>query len=163
MLCDRLIPDIYCCDSHRHNSYLTLICIHLILALPCFSLDIWHRYLPCLSLDIDTGTCHAILIIWYRHRYLPCYTYYLISTPVLVMLYLYLISIPVHAMLYLLFDIWYRYSPCYTYRLLPDTWYSNTWHSTWYCDTWLVTVIPGTCIILHIHDYYFYGNLAWLL
>ena len=39
MLYDRLIPDIWCCDSHRHISYLTLIS--------------------------HTGTCHATLITWY--------------------------------------------------------------------------------------------------
>jgi len=129
MWCDRLIPDIWCCDSHRHISYLTLTYIHLIfgllylthvpntgtchayhlililvLAMLYLLFDIWPRYLPCLSLDI-----------WYC--YLPC----------------------------LLLDIWHWYLPCYTYRLIPDT---------WYC---------GTCIIMHIHDYYFYGNLAWLL
>jgi len=109
-----------------------------VLAMLDLSLNIWRRYLSWLSLDINTGTCHAILVIWYL--------------------------IPVLVTLYLLFDIWYRYLPCYTYRLLPDTWYNNTWHLTcyhlvlvhltWYC---------GTCIILHIHDYYFYRNLAWLL
>jgi len=61
-----------------------------------------------------------------------------------------------------------------TWHLIPDTWYMtlNNWHaitqltcyhlvlvhSTWYCDTWLDTITPDTCIILHIHDYYFYGT-----
>ena len=107
MLRDWLIPSIWCCDSHRHISYLTLTCIY--------------RYLPCYTyyLISDTGTCHTMLITWYM--------------------------ISVLAVLCLLLDIWYRYLPCYTYRLIPDT---------WYC---------GTCIILHIHGYYFYGDLAWLL
>jgi len=136
MLRDRLIPDIWCYDSHRHISYLTLTCVHR--CLPCYT---WH-------LISDTGTCHAILITWYLTLVL--------------------------AMLYLTLDIWHRYLPCYTWPLMSDT---GTWHAithltcyhlvlvhlTWYCDTWLVTVIPGTCIILHIHDYYFYGDLAWLL
>ena len=94
---------------------------------------------------------------------------------------------------YLIFDVvtltnilvtwpWHIYTwylACYTWHLIPDTWYNNTWQLTCYhsldmlspgtstldryCDTWLVTVIPGTCIILHIHDYYFYGDFAWLL
>ena len=78
MWCDRLIPDIWCCDSHRHISFLTLTYIHLILGL---------LYL---TLYIDTVTCHAY--IWYptlvlamlylthdtRHRYLPCYIWHMI-------------------------------------------------------------------------------------
>ena len=124
--------------NHRHISYLTLTCIHLILAMPCLTLEIWQRYLPCLSLDIDTSTCYAILIIWYL--------------------------IAVLAMLYLLLDIWHRYLPYYTYRLLPDTWYNNIWHLTCYHPILVhLTWYCGTCIILHIHDYYFYGDLAWLL
>ena len=67
LLCDRLIPDICCCDSHRHISYLTLTCIHLILAMP--DTVTCHAY----HLISDTGTGHA---------------YHLISTPVLAMLYL---------------------------------------------------------------------------
>jgi len=150
ILRDRLITDIWCCDSHRHISYMILTCIHLILAMLYLTLDIWHQYLPCYiwHLISDTSTCHAILDTWYL-------------TPVL-------------AMLYLTLDIWHRYLPCYTWPLISD---SGTWHAithltcyhlvlvhlTWYCDTWLVTVIRGTCIILHIHDYHFYGDLAWLL
>ena len=113
----------------------------------CLSLDIRYRYLPCLLFDI-----------WYR--YLPCYTYYLISDTgtchaMLITWYL----TPVHATLYLTLDIWHRYLSCYT-----DTWYNNTWHLTCYHPV-LVRLIRycGTCIILHIHDYYFYGDLAWLL
>ena len=76
-------------------------------------------------------------------------------------------------------DIWYRYLTCY--HLTPDTrpWYMtlDNWHAithltcvhmvlvhlTWYCDTWLGTITPDTCITWHIHDYHFYGDLAWLL
>ena len=36
-------------------------------------------------------------------------------------------------------------------------------HLTWYYDTWLDTIAPDNCITLHIHDYHFYGDLAWLL
>ena len=50
---------------------------------------------------IYTDTCHAIFDIWYL-------------TPVL-------------AMLYLTHDTRHRYLPCYIYRLLPNTWYNNTW------------------------------------
>ena len=66
-----------------------------------------------------------------------------------------------------------------TWYLIPDTWYMTlvNWHAityltcfhmtlvhlTWCCDTWLDTIIPGTCITLHIYDYHFYEDLAWLL
>ena len=100
-----------------------------------------HRYLPCYTyyLISDTGTCHVILITWYL-------------TPVLVMLYLSL-------------NIWHRYLPCYTYHLISDT---DTCHATlrhltychlvpihltWYCDTWLDTITPDTirlCIFMII-------------
>jgi len=84
---------------------------------------------------------------------------------------------------------WHWY--VYTWQLIPDTWYLtpvldmlslNTWyltpniwyltidmlslgmkHLTWCCDTWLDTITPDTCIIFPIHDYHFYGDLAWLL
>ena len=137
----------------------------LVLAMLYLSLDIWHRYLPCYTyyLISDTGTSHAMLITWYLipilamldlsldiwHRYLPC----------------------------LSLDIWYRYLPCYTYYLIsdistyhatliawyltPDTWYNNTWHLTCYHPVLVhLTWYYGTCIILHIHDYYFYRDLA---
>ena len=150
----------WCCDSHQHISYLTLTCIHLILDLllldTCYlTLDIRYRYLPCYTWHVisDTDTGHVILNTWYRTLaldmlYLTPDPWHLILTPVLDMLYL---------------------------TLDPGSWYmthANTHltrfhivvvHLTWYCDTWLVIVIPGTCIILHIHDYHFYGELAWLL
>ena len=119
-------------------SYLTLICIH--------------RYLPCYTyyLISDTGTCHAMLITWYL-------------IPVLAMLYLSL-DIWHRYLPCLSLDIWHRYLPCYTYRLIPDTWYNNTWHLTCYHPVLIhLTWYCGTYIILHIHDYYFYGDLAFLL
>ena len=134
LLCDRLIPDICCCDSHRHISYLTLTCIHRYL--PCY---IWHM-IP------DTGTCHAIFDTWYPtpvlamlyllfdiwYRHLPCHTYHLISD-----------TGTFHATL----DI-----------LPPGT---NTlglilWHLT-------DTITPDTCTSLHIHDYHFYEDLIIIL
>ena len=113
--CDRLIPDMWCCDSHRHISFLSLTYIHLILgqailntwyltpvlAMLYLTLDIWHRYLSCYTWPLisDTGTCHAIFDTWY-------------PTPVLVMLYLTL-------------DIRHRYLTCYH---SPDM-LSHTWHA----------------------------------
>ena len=54
--------------------------------------------------------------------------------------------------------------------LTPNIWHLTidmlslgTIHLTWCCDTWLNTITPDTYIILPIHDYHFYGNLAWLL
>ena len=93
----------------------------------------------------------AMLITWYRHRYLPCYIWYMISTLLL-------------AMLYLLFDIWYQYLPCYTHRLISDTWYNNTWHLTcyhsvlvhltWYCAPILYYIFMTITFTGTWHDYY---------
>jgi len=124
-------------------------------------LIIWHWY-------VILNTWSLTLESWHRH--LTCYTGHLISdtwylTPVLDMLYL----IP---------DPWYLISDTgtwhvITWHLIPDTWYMTlgNWHVitylicfhmvlahlTWYCDTWLGYYY--TCIILHIHDYHFYGDL----
>jgi len=134
---------------YRHVNYLTLICLYL-------SPDPWHLISDTgtwnvildtwsLTLDIDTGTWHVILDTWS-----------------------------------LTLDIWHRYLTCYhltpdTWHLIYDTWHLTCYHSldicyhlvlthlTWYCDTWLNTIIPDTCITLHIHDYHFHGDLAWLL
>ena len=68
------------------------------------ALDIWHRYLTCICLTLDTshlisdtGTCHVILDTWY-----------------------------------LTLDIWHRYLTCY--HLTPDTWHLiyDTWRLTCY-------------------------------
>jgi len=111
--------------------------------------DIWHQHWYVI-LDIWS----LVLDIWHRH--LICYTWHLIS------------------------GTWYLIPVFDMLHLTPDTWHliHNTWqltcyhltcfhmvlaHLTWYCDTWLDTIIPDTCIILHIHYYHFYGDLAWLL
>ena len=86
---------------------------------------------------------------------------------------------PVLDMLYLTPDPRYLISDTGTWYVILDTWYMtlDNWHAithltcyhlvlthlTWYCDTWLDTIIPDTCTALHIHDYHFYGDLAWLL
>ena len=78
--------------------------------------------------------------------------------------------------------IWHWYLTCYHLTLdpwhpIPDTWYMilDNWyaithliyfhmalvHLTWCCDTWLGYYY--TCIIFSVHDYHFYGDLAWLL
>ena len=153
MLRDRLIPDIWFCDSHRHISYLILTCIHLIIVMLYLTLDIWHRYLPCYIWHMisDAGTCHAIFDTWY----LP---------PVLAMLYLTLDTdtgtchaifdtwylTPVLAMLYLTLDIWHRYLPCYTWHLISDT-------GTWYVITWPDIMTPDW-ILLHLY----YLTYSWL-
>ena len=113
-------------------------------------------------------TCHAILNTWYLtpilamlyltldiwHRCLSCYIWHLISDT---------------GTCHVILDPWY---PTLVLDMLSLTWHAITHltcyhlilvHLTWYCDTWLVTVIPGTCIILNIHDYHFYRDLAWLL
>jgi len=140
MLRDQLIPDIYC-NSHRHISYLTLTWIHLILVMPCLTLDIWHRYLPCYTyyLISDTGICYAMFITWYL--------------------------IPVLTMLYLLCDIWYRYLPCYTYYLISDTGTCHAMLITWYLTPVLVMLSPVTStldlILWHLY-YITYSSLLLL-
>ena len=110
-----------------------------------------HRHLTCYIWHVisDTDTGHVILDTWYR-------------TPALDMLY-------------------------YTWLLIHDTWScTGTWYvilATWSWHLiydmihasiylprfhmvqvhWPDTIIPDTCIIWHIHDYHFYGDLAWLL
>ena len=171
MLRDRLIPSIWCCDSHRYISYLTLICIY--------------RNLPCYTyyLISDTGTCHAILIIWYLilvlamlyllldtwHRYLPWYTYYLISdTGTCHAIFDPWYLTPVLAMLYLTRDTWHWYLPCYTWHLdagtchaILDTWYitpvldmlyltPDTWHLYYLACSWLLRdQTSGTPVLLN--------------
>ena len=75
MWCDRLIPDIWCWDSHRHIGYLTLTYIHLILDVVTLT-DIlvtwpWHVY---------TGTCHASIDTWHTATWYQ-YTWPDIVTP----------------------------------------------------------------------------------
>ena len=103
------------------------------------------------ALSIYTDTWHVTLDIWFMTPALGIYT----GT-------WYLKPVPRH----LIFR--HRYS---TYVIL-DTW---PWHPlydmfscgtstlTWHCDPWPDTTTPDTCIIWHIHDYHFYGDLAWLL
>ena len=120
--------------------------------------------------------------IWFTwHRYvnyltLICYAWHLIPDT------WYLTS--VLNMFYLIPDLWHLISDTgtwhiITWHLIPDIWYMtlDDWHAithltcfhivlvhlTWYCDTWLDTITPDACITLHIRDYHFYGELAWLL
>jgi len=159
MLRERLIPDIWCCDSPRHISYLILTFIHLILAMLYLTLDIWHRYLPCYIWHMisDAGTCHAIFDTWYLtpiltmlyltldiwHRYLPCYIWHMISDTgtchaILDTWYMILVL----AMLYLTHDIWHRYLPCYIWHMISNT-------GTWHVITWPDIVTPDW-ILLHL-------------
>ena len=96
----------------------------------------------------DVVTLTDILVTWSWHVYtwyLPCYTKHLISD-----------TGTCHAIL----DTWYL---TLVLDMLSLTWHAITRltcyhlvlvHLTWYC---------GTCIILHIHAYHFYGDLTWLL
>jgi len=132
--------------------YLTPV-IAMLYSPPIFAMlhltrDIWHRhsvFTPVLG--IYTGT-------QYLHRHLACYTWYVIYDS----------------------GTWYLHWHS-IYR--PGTWYvildTCTWHTvydmlscgtntlTWHRDSWPDTTTPDTCIIWHIHDYHFYGDLAWLL
>ena len=117
----------------------------------------WPWYVYTWYLISDSGTWHVIT------RHLIPDTWYL--TPVL-------------DTWYLTPDTWHLISDTgtwhvITWHLIPDTWYMTfdmlslfymiLVHLTWCCDTWLDTIIPNTCITLHIHDYHFYGDLTWLL
>ena len=141
MLLYLLLPDIWCCDSHWHINYLTLVCLHLTLIIDMllltwhlmFDTGSWHiildtQYLtPALDmlyLIPDTGTWYVILDTWSLtldtgHRHLICITWHLISdtwnlTPAL-------------DMLYLTPDLWYLISD-------TSTWHVITWHLIY--DTW---------------------------
>ena len=125
------------------------------------TLDIWHRYLTCYHLTPDAWyltlddwhaitylTCfHMVLVhlIWCYDTWLDYYyTWHLISAT---------------GTWYVILDIWH---------LIYDTWHLTCFHMvlvhlTWYCDTWLDTIVLDACITLHIHDYHFYGDLAWIL
>ena len=140
-------------DIWHGTCHATLITWYLtpVLTMLYLSLDIRHRYLPCYTYHLisDTATYH----IW--HRYLPCYTYHLIFDTgtchaILITWYL----TPVLTMLYLSLDIWYWHLTCYHLVLV---------HLIWYCDSWLDIITPDTCISLHNHDYHFYGDLIIIL
>jgi len=74
----------------------------------------------------------------------------------------YLIPVPRHLIfrhrysIYVILDTW-SWHPVY------DILSCGTSTLTWHCDPWPDTTIPDTCIIWHIHDYHFYGDLTWLL
>ena len=129
-----MIPDTGTCHVILNTRYLTLV-----LAMLYLTHDTWHRYFSCYIWHMipDTGTWHAILATWY-------------VTPVFAMLYLTLIYDT---------STWHMLSlgPSIHWpdivtldRTLPPL--IPVLYGTWYC---------GTCIILHIHDYYFTGT--WLL
>ena len=118
--------------------------------------DLWHVIYDTDARYVILDTWSTTLDIW--HWYLICHTWHLIHgtwylTPVLDLLSL---------------DTWYL-TPDIGH-LIHDTWYHSLdmlSHGTsifdlilWY---WLDTITPDTRIILHIHDYHFYGDLAWLL
>ena len=123
----------------------------------------WHQHLTCYYLP---NTWYLTLALVFDMLYLTpdLDTWYL--TPVLDLLLL--------NTRYLTHDIWHRYLTCH--HLTIDTWLDD-WHAithltyfhmvlvhlTLCCNTWLDTITPDTCITLHIHDYHFYGDLAWLL
>jgi len=150
MWCDRLIPDIWCCDSHQHISYLTLTYIHLILGLLYLTHDIWQRYLSCYTYHMisNTDTYHAILIIWYL-------------TPILAMLYLTLdIGHRVLVMLYLTPDI-----------ITLDTWHAITrtstldlilWHLYYITYSWLSLLRGLGMIIILLPDFWYSWTLVLL-
>jgi len=139
-----LIPDTW---------YLTLVLDMLTLDTWYLTLDIWHQYLTCYHLTPDTWHLISDTGIWHVDTWhLILDTWYLI--PVLDML-----SLDTNTW-HLIYDTWQL--TCY--HLIIDICYHLVLaYLTWNCDIWLNTIIPGTCITLHIHDYHFYGDLAWLL
>ena len=121
--------------------------LKLVLAMLYLTLDIRHRYLPCYTWHMlpDTGTCHAIFDPWY-------------PTPVLAMLNTgYLTSLL--AMLITCIDT----GTCHAILI---TWYAFMWYKYIDFTSWPLTghYHPWyRYIIWHIHNYHFYGDLAWLL
>jgi len=181
MLRDRLIPSIWCCDSHRYISYLTLTCIH--------------QYLPCYTYYLISGTCHAMLITWYlilvlamlyltydtRHRYFPCYIWHMIPdtgtfhaifdlwylTPVLAMLYLiyylwhpHTVFTPTLDMLYLILDPRHLISDTGTCHAILITWYLTPVLAMLHLT--LDILPPGTntlgLILWYLTGYYYTGH-----
>ena len=122
--------------------------------------SVFIRHLTCYTWHVtsDTDTWHVILDIWFMTPALSIYTgiRYLQALDML-----YLIPDPQHLILdtgtwYVILDTW-SWHP--VYNMLS----CGTSTLTWYCDTWPDIITLDTCIILHIHDYHFYRDLAWLL
>jgi len=117
---------------------------------------------------------HDLLITWHW----LVYTWHLIPDTWYLILILDMLSLDTWS---LTIDIWHWYLTCY--HLTPDTWHliSDSWRLTcyhlildicyhlvlidltWCCGTWLDIITPDICSTLLIHDYYFYGDLTWLL
>ena len=90
--------------------------------------DIRHRYLSCYTyyLISDTGICHTILNTWYR--YLHRHMIYNTDT-------CHAIPDP---------DIWHRYLPCYIWHMIPNT---DTCHAIF--DTWYLTPVLAMLYLTH--------------
>jgi len=137
----------------------------------------WHVY---------TGTCHAILIIWYLilvltmlcllldiwYRYLPYYIWPMIPNngTCHVILDIWFMT-PAHGIYtdtwYVIFDTWstildirHRYLPCFTWHLTYC--HLVPIHLTWYCDL-TGYYYSGHRTSLHTHDYHFYGDFIIIL
>jgi len=134
------------------------------------TLDMWHQYLTCYTWHLISDTWYLMTLV-FDMLYLTPDPWHWYLTLVL-------------DMLYLTPNFWHLISDtgtwhAITWYLIPGTWYItlDDWHAithltcfhmaqahlTWYCDTWLDNITPDTCVTLHIHDYHFYGDLAWLL
>jgi len=119
MLRDRLIPDIWCCDSHRHISYLILDTWYPTPALDMLylALDIWHWYLLCytwhltsdiwhLALDmLSSGIDTFYLILWHLTGYYYTWHLYFFAYSWLSLLR------GLGMIIILLPDIWYSWTP----------------------------------------------------
>ena len=137
MLCE--LVNIWCCTlySHRH--------------LACYT---WY-----VTSDTNTWLLNLIYDLWHRHS---------VFTPALDILYL--IPDPRH----LILDIgtWYMSylspdpNPRYMTHANPYLICFHVVQVHWpdiMTHPWPDTTTPDTCIIWYIHDYHFYGDLAWLL
>ena len=142
------------------------------------------------ALSIYTDTWHVTLDIWFMTPALGIYTgtrylhRYLVFTPILGKLHLIYELWLRHSVFTLVLSIctgtWYLkpvprhliFRHRYSIYVILDTW---SWYPvydmlscgtstlTWHCDPWPDTTTLDTCIIWHIHDYHFYGDLVWLL
>jgi len=129
-----------------------------------FNTDICHAI-------FDTDICNAVLDLWHLTPALSIYTRYSVFIPALsIYTYTWLVTLDILFMTSTLgIYTGIRYiDPVLDMSPAPDTWYMICFHVVQIpgldiltIDQTLLPMIP--VFIWHIHDYHFYGDLAWLL
>jgi len=108
-------------------------------------------FTPAHSIYLTLDMLYLIYDLWHRHS---------VFTPALDMLYL--IPVPQHLIFRHQYLIYVILDTC-SWHPVYDMLSCGTSTLTWQRDPWLDTITPDTWIIWYIHDYHFYGDLAWLL